>query len=124
MTDLHQKERREDVESLLPLTVPVYQILLSLVDNDLHGYAMIQDIRERTEGEVDLTASTLYAALKRLLRDGLVKEIDAPREARAEDSRRRYYRVTGQGQDVLRAEARRLERALRLAREKAVLASD
>lgn len=124
MTDLHRKERRGDVESWLPLTVPVYQILLSLVDNDLHGYAMIQDIRERTGGEVDLTASTLYAALKRLLRGGLVDATGAPREARGEDSRRRYYRITAQGQDVLRAEARRLERALRLAREKAVLASD
>lgn len=121
MDDLQKKGDSVQVESLLPLTVPVYQILLSLVDHNLHGYAMIQDIRERTEGEVDLTASTLYAAVKRLLRDGLVEEVEAPRGVRTEDSRRRYYSITGLGRQVLRAEVQRLERALRLAREKAVL---
>ena len=59
-----------------PLTTPVFQILLSLVDDELHGYALIQDIRERTGGEVSLTASTLYAALKRLLDAGLIEELD------------------------------------------------
>ena len=57
-----------------PLSVPVFQILLSCSDSVLHGYAIIQDVRERTGGRVHLTASTLYGALKRLLADGLVEE--------------------------------------------------
>ena len=102
----------------LPLTIPVFQILLSLADRDLHGYAIIQDIGERTEGEVQLTASTLYAALKRLLDAGLVEEL-AERPAPGEDdSRRRYYRVTPLGLDVALRETARLERAVRMARQK------
>ena len=62
-----------------PLTTPVFQILLSLVDRELHGYAIIQDIAERTDGELRLTASTLYAAVKRLLDAGLNKSLyEAP----------------------------------------------
>jgi DNA-binding PadR family transcriptional regulator len=95
-----------------PLSVPVFQILLSLSDSVLHGYALIQDIRERTDGRVHLTASTLYGALKRLLSDGLVEERDAPRDADTDDPRRRYYAIAPTGRDVLRAEADRLRRAL------------
>ena len=102
----------------LPLTVPVFQILLSLSDRDLHGYAIIQDIRERTEDEVTLTASTLYAAVKRLLDSGLISELDARPGPDEDDSRRRYYRITPLGLDVVRLEAARLERAVRMARRK------
>jgi len=55
-----------------PLSTQVFQILLSLVDQDLHGYAIIQDVAQRTDNEVRLTASTLYAAVKRLLDQGLI----------------------------------------------------
>jgi hypothetical protein len=58
-----------------PLSTQVFQILLSLVDDDLHGYAIIQDVAARTEGEVRLTASTLYAAIKRLLETGWIEEV-------------------------------------------------
>ena len=68
--------RRRLPQDHLPLTVPVFQILLSLSDQDLHGYAIIQDIRARTAGEVTLTASTLYAAIRRLLDAGLVEELE------------------------------------------------
>ena len=97
----------------LPLSVPVHQILLSLAGADRHGYAIIQDVRERTDGEVDLTASTLYGALSRMLADGTIEEIDAPEDG---DSRRRFYRVTEYGRAVARAEAGRLARALDQAR--------
>ena len=104
----------------LPLTAPVFQILLSLVDDDLHGYALIQDIRERTDGEVSLTASTLYAAVKRLLTAGLIAEVRAPRNEK-DDPRRRYYRITAPGRETLRAEAARLERLTTMARKKKLL---
>jgi len=105
----------------LPLTVPVFQILLSLADRDLHGYAIIQDIRARTDGEVRLTASTLYAAIKRLLAGGLIEELDERPDPALDDARRRYYRITPFGRDVARQEARRLERLTLMARDKRLL---
>ena len=110
--------RRRLPQHHLPLSVPVFQILLSLADCDLHGYAIIQDIRDRTDGEVELTPSTLYAAIKRLLDAGLIGELDTRPSADQDDARRRYYRITALGLDVARLETARLERTLRMAREK------
>jgi DNA-binding PadR family transcriptional regulator len=110
--------RRRPPSASLPLTVPVFQILLSLADQDLHGYAIIKDIRERTEGEVDLTASTLYAALKRLLDAGHVEELDERPAADEDDARRRYYRITPDGLRAARQETARLVRAVDMARQK------
>ena len=100
----------------LPLTVPVYQILLSLVDQDLHGYAVIKDIDARTGGEVQLTASTLYGAVARMLDAGLIEE----RSAEAA-TRRRSYRITRDGRALVRREAERLARAAAFARDKRLL---
>jgi DNA-binding PadR family transcriptional regulator len=110
--------RRREPEQHLPLTVPVFQILLALADRDLHGYAIIQDIRHRTDGEVELTASTLYAAIKRLLDGRLIEELATRPQANDDDARRRYYRITPLGLEVARLETARLERTLRLARRK------
>lgn len=104
--------------TLPPLTSPVFQILLSLIDGDAHGYALIQDIRRRTDGEVSLTASTLYAATRRLLDAGCIAEVKAPRGT---DPRRRYYRITESGRNLARAEAARLERLTAMARERNLL---
>jgi DNA-binding PadR family transcriptional regulator len=100
----------------LPLSVPVFQILLSLADQDLHGYAIIADIAARTDGEVTLTASTLYGAIARLLEEGLIGELDAE-----PSDRRRSYRLTRAGRDILRRESERLARAAEWARQKRVL---
>ena len=104
-----------------PLSAPVFQILLSLVDDDLHGYAVIQDVAERTGGEVRLTASTLYAAIKRLLDAGWIEERASRPRGERDDPRRRYYRITRLGRDAARAEARRLERLAAMARRKRLL---
>jgi DNA-binding PadR family transcriptional regulator len=101
----------------LPLTVPVYQILLALVDGPLHGYALLKDIDTRTHGEVRLTASTLYGAMARMLDAGLVAEVSDP-----VSERRRSYRLTRVGRALLQREAERLARAAGFAREKRVLA--
>jgi DNA-binding PadR family transcriptional regulator len=103
-----------------PLSTPVFQILLSLVDENLHGYAIIQDIRRRTDDEVRLTASTLYAAVKRLLDTGFIEEHDAPADEK-NDPRRRYYGITTAGREAARNEARRLERLTAQARSKRLL---
>jgi DNA-binding PadR family transcriptional regulator len=96
----------------------VHHILLSLAGRDQHGYSVIQDIRERTGGDVELTASTLYGALSRMLEDKLITEVDDPKPKPEDwDSRRRYYRVTEYGRDVARAEAGRLARTVDHARE-------
>src|SRR5688572_33164583 len=109
----------------LPLSVPVFQILVSIADRDLHGYAIIQDVAARTEGEVRLTASTLYAAIRRMLDAGMVDEVDEPRRGSAgplsNDERRRYYRMTPYGREVAQLEAARLERAAGMARAKRLL---
>ncbi len=106
---------------ITPLSTPVFQILLSLVDEELHGYAIIQDIAERTGGEVRLTASTLYAAVKRLLDAGWIEEPAQRPRGIKDDPRRRYYRITRQGIAVARAEAARLERLAGMARAKRLL---
>jgi len=98
-----------------PLTTPVFQILLSLAGGELHGYAIIQDIVERTGGEVRLTASTLYDAVKRLLDAGWIAE-SAARKGVRDDSRRRYYRITRPGLAAARAETTRIERLAAQAR--------
>ena len=103
-----------------PLTTPVFQILLSLADGvDLHGYAIIQDVSARTGGEVRLTASTLYAAVKRLLDARLISEVEAPGDTGG--APRRCYRITKAGRQLAQREAERLARAVMMAREKRLL---
>ena len=103
-----------------PISPQVFQILLSLADGeDRHGYAILRDIEERTGGEIRLTASTLYAAIKRMLEAGLIAEVDAPEETGG--APRRCYRLRKAGRDVARAEAERLARAVDMARDKRLL---
>jgi DNA-binding PadR family transcriptional regulator len=104
-----------------PLSTQVFQILLSLVDEELHGYAIIQDVAERTGGEVTLTASTLYAAIKRLLDNGWIEECRNRPRPDEDDSRRRYYRLTIVGRHAARDEAMRLERLAGMARAKRLI---
>ena len=111
--------RRPDPQP--PLSAQVFQILLSLIDSDMHGYALIQDIRDRTRGEISLTASTLYAATKRLLAAGLIDEVDYESPPPDHDDRRRYYRISSAGRAAARAEALRLERLTSMARDKRLL---
>lgn len=98
------------------LTGPAFQVLLALADGPRHGYAIIQEIRERTGGLERLTASTLYAVLKRLLDEGLISEVDA--DDAAAGPPRRAYALTRAGRAAGRAEAARLDALTRLARTK------
>jgi DNA-binding PadR family transcriptional regulator len=113
---------RDAVDSTGPLSVQVFQILLSLVDDDLHGYAIIQDVARRTDGEIRLTASTLYAAVKRLLDNGWIEEL-RQRPRAGDDARRRYYRLTPRGRHAARAEALRVERLAGMARSKQLISA-
>jgi DNA-binding PadR family transcriptional regulator len=101
-----------------PLSPQVFQILLSLTDEPRHGYAIIADVRERTGDAIQLTASTLYDALARLLEEDWLKEVDAPADAPDRDERRRYYQLTPAGRRALENETSRLEWMLSTARGK------
>jgi DNA-binding PadR family transcriptional regulator len=108
-------------DSARALSPQVFQILLSLADRPQHGYAIILDVQQRTGRGMRLTASTLYAALKRLLDAGLIEEMDA--RADDHDPRRRYYKLTKAGQSAGRAEAVRLDALTAMARAKRWLPS-
>jgi DNA-binding PadR family transcriptional regulator len=111
-----------DADAHLPLSPAVFHILLALADEDRHGYAIMQDIEQRTDGVVRVGPGMLYGSIKWLLGDGLIAE--APRRAREkerDDERRRYYRLTPAGRGLLKAEAARLEAAVGLARARRVL---
>lgn len=108
-------------ESHLPVPPATFEILMALVDAERHGYAIMQEVASRTDGAVRLGAGTLYGSLKRLLEAGLVEEAGERAMGEGDDERRRYYRLTDFGLAVARAEARRLEAMLRVARRKKLL---
>ena len=105
-----------DPTPLLPLPPATFHILLALSDVDRHGYGIIQDVSARTNGELKLSAGTLYRSIQRMLEQGLIAETADRPEPELDDERRRYYRITPFGQDVARAEARRLVGLVELAR--------
>ena len=86
-----------------PLSPITLSVLLALVDQPRHGYAIIKQVELETGGTLSLEAGTLYAAIKRLQDQGLI-EPDVTRRASNDDSRRRYYRLTAAGRRQLRAE--------------------
>jgi DNA-binding PadR family transcriptional regulator len=110
-----------DPESFLPLPRDTFQILVSLADRDRHGYSVMLDVADRTDGVLRLSPSTLYASIKRLLSQDLIEELAERPDPRHDDERRRYYRLTKLGRRVAVAEARRLERLLSDARATGLL---
>ena len=107
-------------EELLPLPTAAFHILVALAEGDRHGYAIMQDIAERTSGKIRMSPGTLYGAVSRLLEQGLITEL---REASriGVDERRRCYRVTAFGRQVAAAEAERMSEMLRQARSTGLL---
>jgi len=106
----------DDVESFLPLPNAVFHILVALADRERHGYSIMQDVDLRTGGKVQLSAGTLYTAIRRMLEQGLIEELRESPDPASADERRRYYRVTRLGRDVALAEAKRFSELLDQAR--------
>src|SRR5713226_8394595 len=110
------------LESFLPLKPHWFHVLLSLADQEQHGYGIMQEVLDRTGGKVRLWPATLYGTLKRLMDQDLIDESDARPAAQLDDARRRYYRLTNLGRRVLAAESRRLEDLVRVIHSKRGLA--
>lgn len=110
------KDNAPDPASLLPLQPAAFHILLAVSDEDRHGYAIIQDVAARTNGELKLSAGTLYRSIQRMLEQGLLAETRERPAPELDDERRRYYRITAFGRAVATAEARRLSLLVKLAR--------
>jgi DNA-binding PadR family transcriptional regulator len=108
-------------QDLLPLTPPVFHILLALTDEERHGYGIMLDVAQQTSDALQLGPGTLYGCLKRMLAAGLVEESDERPDPALDDERRRYYRMTALGQRVVRAEAQRLANAVIAAKAKRLL---
>jgi len=104
------KSQESPIEYPEPLSSPAFQVLLSLADGDKHGYAILKDVEEHSEGEVRLSTGTLYAIIKRLLADGLILECRNRPPAVDDDQRRRYYRMTPKGRAAAAAEVERMQR--------------
>ncbi len=104
-----------------PLTPIVFEILLSLVEDARHGYAIMRQVEERTGGRIRLLPGTLYRAVHRLIEEGLIEEADQPPDAESDDQRRIYYRLTDSGLEAAEAEAERLAATLSFARAKNLL---
>lgn len=107
---------RRDIDSLLPLRPVVFQVLLSLADDERHGYAIVRDIAERSSARMQLEPGNLYRTLKFMLDEGLIEESDRRPAPGLDDERRRYYRITAFGRAVAQAEAARLTSLLRQAK--------
>ncbi len=97
-----------DPASFLPLKPLVFHALLALREEDLHGYGIKKSVAGRSGGAIDVEPGTLYRLMARLLKQGLLEESDRRPAPEADDGRRRYYRITGLGRQVLAAEAARM----------------
>ena len=111
--------RRFDGDESSPLSLPWIHILLALADGDRHGYGIMQDVEDRTDGAVTLWPATLYGATKRMVAAGLIDRAKAP--STDDDPRRRYYCLTPLGRQVLEQETARLAELVNAARVRNVL---
>ena len=109
-------DKLRGVEPLLPLKPKVLHILLAVADGPRHGYSIMQEVLERTDGQVRLWPAALYGLLRELEKLDLIVESDKRPAADEDDERRRYFALTPHGKRVLDAEVRRLEAIVHHAR--------
>ena len=111
----------KDPSDFLPLTPPTFHILMALAQGDKHGYGIILDVEERTDGRFRLGPGTLYGSIKRMLAAGWIAEIKERPDPALDDERRRYYQLTDLGHRIAIAEAERLDSLVLLARNARLL---
>ena len=103
------------------ITIQALHVLLALAEHDQHGWAILRDIEQATEGEITLSAGTLYGLIKRLSAQGLVEPSRDRPPARWDDQRRRYYTLTDLGRQTARAKLDKLQSTLTLARKRRLM---
>jgi DNA-binding PadR family transcriptional regulator len=116
------RRRSPDPVDFLPLTPAIAHILLAVADQDRHGYAIMQEVERLTAGSARMGPGTLYGTIKRMIASGLLEETDERPDPEMDDERRRYYRATALGRDVLAAETARMSALVGAARAKRVRA--
>jgi len=121
MSKVRDGHLREELLEYLPLTPAVFHIMLSLSAGERHGYAIMKEVAEQTDGEIRLGTGKLYYSIQRMLDEALIAEIVPDANHRPERGRR-TYQLTDLGRALLEAEALRLRRAVRLAQRRSVLA--
>ena len=107
-----------------PLPAAAFQIMLSLADGDLHGYAIMRQVEEQTGGRLRLGPGTLYGSIQALLQGKLIEEVYRPEETEDRQERRRYYKLTAAGRKLARSEAEKMADVLRVARARKILRGD
>ncbi|HMD39403.1 MAG TPA: helix-turn-helix transcriptional regulator [Candidatus Acidoferrum sp.] len=107
-----------------PLPSAAFQILLALAGEDLHGYAIMRQVAQQTDGRMRLGPGTLYSSIQSLLEEKFIEELDARVDAKLGQDRRRYYRLTSAGRKLARSEAERMADLLRVARARKILRRD
>jgi DNA-binding PadR family transcriptional regulator len=117
------RARVPEPEGYLPLTPAVFDIMVALGGEQMHGYAIMQEVRRRTKGGRRLAPGTLYRSLKQMHERGLLEESEERPEPGLDDERRRYYRLTDLGRRVALAEVERLEGLVRAGRSKGLVPS-
>jgi DNA-binding PadR family transcriptional regulator len=104
-----------------PLTPAMFQILLALADGERHGYSIMREVEQASDGEFQIGPGTLYRSIKHMLALGLIEASDERPDPKLDDERRRYYRITGAGRRAASVEAQRLARLVSAARERRLL---
>ena len=107
--------------STQPLTPAVFHILLALSSGERHGYGIMKQVEDDSQGHVSMGPGTLYGSLKRMLDAGLVKESDKRVDPEMDDERRIYYQITGVGAKALEAELERYKRIVTVAQKRNLL---
>lgn len=113
-----------DPATLIPLKHSTYRVLLALADGELHGYAIMQALSEMTGGRETILPGTLYAALARMVDEGLIEAREAPADDASGGPKRRYYRRTRFGRAVARAESERLKALLDIAQAQRIFSGE
>jgi DNA-binding PadR family transcriptional regulator len=118
------KDLQKLTHKFLPLKTHWFHILLTLAGGEQHGYAIMQEVLQRTNDKVRLWPATLYGSIKRLIEAELIEESDERPAPELDDARRRYYRLTPLGRRVLDAECNRLEELVRSIKIKQALVTE
>jgi DNA-binding PadR family transcriptional regulator len=112
------KSKDDFIQAVLPLSLPIFHMLLALSEGERHGYALKREILQRTGGKLNLGSGALYGSINKMLEQGFIEESDERPDPHLDDARRRYYRITPLGRRVAQAEAIRMRQLVRLAEDR------